>query len=62
MTVKLREYISVLERQHQPTARQWCEIYADFDSVSQLFFAMIGAPLSTQKQRTSSSIGLVSVS
>lgn len=61
MTIReLREYISVLERQHQPTARQWCEIYMqDFDSVSQLFLCYDRCSrLGTQKQRTSSSIGL----
>ena len=60
MTIReLREYISVLERQHQPTARQWCEIYLRISiPLASFFFAMIGAPLGTQKQRTSSSIGL----
>lgn len=60
MTIReLREYISVLERQHQPTARQWCEIYMRISiPLASFFFAMIGAPLGTQKQRTSSSIGL----
>ena len=60
MTIReLREYISVLERQHQPTARQWCEIYMRISiPLASFFFAMIGAPLGTQKQRTRSSIVL----
>ncbi|MFQ9522702.1 MAG: LptF/LptG family permease, partial [Phascolarctobacterium faecium] len=42
-----------------PTARQWCEIYMRISiPLASFFFAMIGAPLGTQKQRTSSSIGL----
>lgn len=60
MTIReLREYIYVLEKQHQPTARQWCEIYMRISiPLASFFFALIGAPLGTQKQRTSSSIGL----
>lgn len=60
MTIReLREYINILEKQHQPTARQWSEIYMRIAiPLASFFFAMIGAPLGTQKQRTSSSIGL----
>lgn len=60
MTIaELREYIRMMERQHQPTARQWCEIYMRISiPLASFFFAMIGAALGTQKQRTSSSIGL----
>lgn len=60
MTIReLREYISILERQGKPTARQWCEIYMRVSiPLASFFFAMIGAALGTQKQRTSSSIGL----
>ncbi len=60
MTIReLREYIAILGRQHQPTARQWCEIFMRICiPLASFFFAMIGAALGTQKQRTSSSIGL----
>lgn len=60
MTIReLREHISILEKQHQPTAKQWCEIFMRISiPLASFFFAMIGAALGTQKQRTSSSIGL----
>ena len=60
MTIReLREYISILEKQQQPTAKQWCEIFMLISiPLASFFFAMIGAALGTQKQRTSSSIGL----
>lgn len=60
MTIaELREYISILEEQKSPTARQWCEIYMRLNiPLASFFFALIGACLGTQKQRTSSSIGL----
>lgn len=60
MTIReLREYIGILERQHQPTNKQWCEIFMRISiPLASFFFAMIGAALGTQKQRTSSSIGL----
>lgn len=60
MTIaELREQIRMMERQHQSTARQWCEIYMRISiPLASFFFAMIGAALGTQKQRTSSSIGL----
>ena len=60
MTIReLREYISMLEKQGTSTARQWCEIYMRISiPLASFFFAMIGAAVGTQKQRTSSSIGL----
>ena len=60
MTIReLREYIHMLETQNLPTNKQWCEIYMRISiPLASFFFAMIGAPLGTQKQRTSSSIGL----
>lgn len=60
MTIReLREYISMLEEQGTSTARQWCEIYMRISiPLASFFFAMIGAAVGTQKQRTSSSIGL----
>ncbi len=60
MTIReLREYIAILQRRHQPTARQWCEIFMRINiPLASFFFAMIGAALGTQKLRTSSSIGL----
>lgn len=48
-----------MEKQQQPTAKQWCEIFMRISiPLASFFFAMIGAALGTQKQRTSSSIGL----
>lgn len=60
MTIReLREYISMLDAQGQPTNEQWCEIFMRISiPLASFFFAMIGAALGTQKQRTSSSIGL----
>ena len=60
MTIaELREYIVMLEERKEPTAKQWCEIYMRISILlASFFFAMIGAALGTQKQRTSSSIGL----
>ncbi|MBQ7883865.1 MAG: LptF/LptG family permease [Phascolarctobacterium sp.] len=60
MTIaELREYIVMLEERKEPTAKQWCEIYMRISiPLASFFFAMIGAALGTQKQRTSSSIGL----
>ena len=60
MTIReLREYIGMLEKQKSPTNRQWCEIFMRINiPLASFFFAMIGACLGTQKQRTSSSIGL----
>lgn len=60
MTLReLKEYIRILEQQDLPTSKYWCEIYMRIAiPLASFFFAMIGAPLGTQKQRTSSSIGL----
>ncbi len=56
---ELLEYISVLEKQAASTAKQWCEIFMRINiPLASFFFAMVGACLGTQKQRTSSSIGL----
>ena len=60
MTIReLREYIVILESQGKPTYKQWCEIWMRINiPLASFFFAMIGATMGTQKQRTSSSIGL----
>lgn len=60
MTIReLREYIGILEKQDKGTHKQWCEIWMRINiPLASFFFAMIGAALGTQKQRTSSSIGL----
>ncbi len=60
MTIaELREYINLLESRGESAPKQWCEIYMRISiPLASFFFAMIGAALGTQKQRTSSSIGL----
>ncbi|MBQ0066704.1 MAG: LptF/LptG family permease [Phascolarctobacterium sp.] len=60
MTIReLREYINILDSRDQGTYKQWCEIWMRINiPLASFFFAMIGAALGTQKQRTSSSIGL----
>lgn len=60
MTIQeLKEYIGILESRNQPTHKQWCEIWMRINiPLASFFFAMIGSALGTQKQRTSSSIGL----
>lgn len=60
MTIReLREYIAILDSRNQSTYKQWCEIWMRINiPLASFFFAMIGAALGTQKQRTSSSIGL----
>lgn len=60
MTIgELRGYINILKRQHEPYSDPQTEIYMRFAiPMASFFFAMLGAPLGTQKQRTSSSIGL----
>lgn len=56
---ELRESIKLLEKRNISAARQWCEIFMRINiPLASLFFAVIGACLGTQKQRTSSSIGL----
>ncbi len=60
MTIaELREYSKILESQHKPSNRQWCEIWMRISiPLASFLFAMVGAALGTQKQRTSSSVGL----
>ncbi len=60
MTIgELRGYIRILKQQKQPYSDPETEIYMRFAiPMASFFFAMLGAPLGTQKQRTSSSIGL----
>jgi lipopolysaccharide export system permease protein len=56
---ELRGYREILKKQHQPYSDPETEIYMRFAiPMASFFFAMLGAPLGTQKQRTSSSIGL----
>ncbi|MBQ8919774.1 MAG: LptF/LptG family permease [Acidaminococcaceae bacterium] len=56
---ELRGYIKVLERQKQPTSYYWTEIFMRFAiPLASFVFAMLGAPLGTQRQRSGSSIGL----
>lgn len=56
---ELRESIRIMESRKISAARNWCEIYMRINiPLASLFFAVIGACLGTQKQRTSSSIGL----
>lgn len=60
MTIReLREYIGILSARDESTHKQWCEIWMRINiPLASFFFAMVGAALGTQKQRTSSSIGL----
>lgn len=56
---ELRGYIRVLERQKLPTAQCWTEIFMRFAiPLASFVFALLGAPLGTQRQRSGSSIGL----
>lgn len=56
---ELKGYIGILERQHQPTSYYWTEIYMRFAiPLASFVFALLGAPLGTQRQRSGSSIGL----
>lgn len=56
---ELRGYIKVLERQKLPTAYYWTEIFMRFAiPLASFVFALVGAPLGTQRQRSGSSIGL----
>ncbi|MBQ9698032.1 MAG: LPS export ABC transporter permease LptG [Acidaminococcaceae bacterium] len=56
---ELRGYINVLERQKQPTSYYWTEIFMRFAiPLASFVFALLGAPLGTQRQRSGSSIGL----
>ena len=56
---ELRGYIQVLERQQQPTSYYWTEIFMRFAiPLASFVFALLGAPLGTQRQRSGSSIGM----
>ena len=56
---ELRGFIEILERRKQPTGSYWTEIYMRFAiPLASLVFALVGAPLGTQRQRSGSSIGL----
>lgn len=56
---ELRGYIQVLERQKQPTSYYWTELFMRFAiPLASFVFALLGAPLGTQRQRSGSSIGL----
>lgn len=56
---ELRGYIQVLERQKQPTSYYWTEIFMRFAiPLASFVFALLGAPLGTQRQRSGSSIGM----
>ena len=56
---ELRGYVKVLERQKLPSSDLWTEIYMRFAiPLASLVFALLGAPLGTQRQRSGSSIGM----
>ena len=56
---ELRGYVKVLERQKLPTSDLWTEIYMRFAiPLASFVFALLGAPLGTQRQRSGSSIGM----
>lgn len=56
---ELRGYIQVLERQKQSTSYHWTEIFMRFAiPLASFVFALLGAPLGTQRQRSGSSIGM----
>ena len=56
---ELRAYVKVLERQKLPTSDLWTEIYMRFAiPLASFVFALLGAPLGTQRQRSGSSIGM----
>lgn len=56
---ELRGYIDILERRKQPTGSYWTEIFMRFAiPLASFVFALVGAPLGTQRQRSGSSIGL----
>ena len=60
MTIgELKQYIEILVRQFQPTSQYVMEMYARFSiPLASFFFALIGAPLGVQSQRTGTSMGL----
>lgn len=56
---ELRGYIQLMERQKLPTSYYWTEIFMRFAiPLASFVFALLGAPLGTQRQRSGSSIGL----
>jgi lipopolysaccharide export system permease protein len=56
---ELRGYVRILERQNLPTSDLWTEIYMRFAiPLASFVFALLGAPLGTQRQRSGSSIGM----
>ncbi len=56
---ELRGYIEIMERRKQPTGPMWTEIFMRFAiPLASFVFALVGAPLGTQRQRSGSSIGL----
>lgn len=56
---ELRGFIRLLERQKLPTAYYWTEIFMRFAiPLASFVFALLGAPLGTQRQRSGSSIGM----
>ena len=56
---ELRGYVKVLERQKLPSSDLWTEIYMRFAiPLASFVFALLGAPLGTQRQRSGSSIGM----
>ncbi len=59
MTIsELRGYIEILKAKGEPYSQPETEMYMRFAiPMASFFFAMLGAPLGTQRQRTSSSIG-----
>ena len=60
MTIgELKQYSSVLQKQGQPIAQYMMEMYSRFSiPMACFFFALIGAPLGVQGQRTGTSMGL----
>ena len=61
MTIKeLREQINIMKSQYVDTKKLEIELYQRFTvPMASLMFALIGAPLGIQPNRSSSSIGLV---
>ena len=56
---ELRGYMDILRKQHQPTSYYETELYMRFAiPLASFVFALLGAPLVTQRQRAGSSIGM----
>lgn len=56
---ELKAYVGLLEKQHQPTGYYRTEAYMRFAiPLASFVFALLGAPLGTQRQRGGSSIGM----